>query len=120
MCVLNLLSLSTVGLPTEVAATEATDAEVDTVIEGLRGERADFKVAERPAQKSDYVKLSYEGSVDGIAITDLAPEKQIYGKVPQTWEEVAGANEGVLPGLGKELVGVKAGDKKTVAITFPG
>ena len=42
-----------IGLPTEIASTEATDAEVDTVIEGLRGERADFKVAERPAHKSD-------------------------------------------------------------------
>jgi trigger factor len=108
-----------VGLPTEIASTEATDAEVDTVIEGLRGERADFKVAERPAQKSDYVKLSYEGSIDGQAITDLAPDKQIYGKVPQTWEEVEGANEGVIPGLGKEIVGVKTGDKKTVTIAFP-
>ena len=108
-----------VGLPTEIAGTEATDAEVDTVIEGLRGERADFKVAERPAQKSDYVKLSYEGTVDGKAITELAPEKQIYGKVPQTWEEVEGANDGVLPGLGKALAGVKTGDKKDIAITFP-
>jgi len=108
-----------VGLPTEIAGTEATDAEVDTVIEGLRGERADFKVAERPAQKSDYVKLSYEGTVDGKAITELAPEKQIYGKVPQTWEEVEGANDGVLPGLGKALAGVKTGDKQDIAITFP-
>jgi trigger factor len=108
-----------VGLPTEIASTEATDAEVDTVIDGLRGERADFKVAERPAQKSDYVKLSYEGSIDGQPIIDLAPDKQIYGKVPQTWEEVEGANEGVIPGLGKEIVGVKTGDKKTVTITFP-
>ena len=84
-----------VGLPTEIAGTEATDAEVDTVIEGLRGERADFKVAERPAQKSDYVKLSYEGTVDGKAITELAPEKQIYGKVPHmleiNWAPVVGA-----------------------------
>ena len=108
-----------VGLPTEIASTEASDTEVDAVIDGLRGERADFKVAERPAQKSDYVKLSYEGSVDGTPIADLAPEKQIYGKVPQTWEEVEGANEGVLPGLGKQLVGVKAGDKPTITITFP-
>ena len=108
-----------VGLPTEIGGTEATDAEVDTVIEGLRGERADFKVAERPAQKSDYVKLSYEGNVDGKAIAELAPEKQIYGKVPQTWEEVEGTNEGVLPGLGKALAGVKTGDKKDITITFP-
>ncbi len=106
-------------LPTEVAPTESTDAEVDNIIEGLRGERAEFKVAERPAVKTDYVKLAYEGSLDGKPITDLAPDKQIYGKVPQTWEEVEGANEGVIPGLGKHLAGLKAGDKKTVEIAFP-
>ncbi len=108
-----------VGIPTEVASTESTDEEVDKVIEGLRAERAEFKIAERPAQKSDYVKLAYEGTVDGKPIIELVPDKQIYGKVPQTWEEVEGANEGVIPGLGKELAGLKPGDKKTVAINFP-
>lgn len=107
------------GLPTEVASTDSTDAEVDQVIEGLRGERAEFKVAERPAAKGDYVKLSYEGRVDGKPIADLAPDKQIYAAVPQTWEEVEGANEGVIPGLGKQLAGLKAGDRKDAAVTFP-
>lgn len=108
-----------VGLPTEVASTESTDAEVDAVIEGMRSERAEFKVAERAAQKSDYVKLAYEGTVEGKPIVELVPDKQIYGKVPQTWEEVEGAQEGVIPGLGKQLAGLKPGDKQTVTINFP-
>ncbi|MDB6169341.1 MAG: trigger factor, partial [Verrucomicrobia bacterium] len=107
------------GLPTEIMATDSSDADVDGVIEGLRAERAEFKVADRPAAKGDYVKLAYEGSVDGKPIADLAADKQIYAKVPQTWEEVEGANEGVIPGLGKHLAGVKAGDRKPVEITFP-
>ena len=108
-----------VGLPTEVAPIDPTDAEVEAVIEGMRAERAEFKVADRPAVKSDYVKLAYEGTIDGKPITDLAPDKQIYGKVPQTWEEVEGANEGVIPGLGLQLAGLKPGDKKDVPVTFP-
>ncbi len=107
------------GLPTQIDSAAPTDVEVDNVIQGLRSERADFKVADRPAQKSDYVKLAYEGTVEGKPIAEIAPEKQIYAKVPQTWEEVEGANEGVIPGLGQQLAGVKPGDKKTVAITFP-
>ncbi len=106
-------------LSTEVVSTEATDAEVAQVIDGIRSERADFKVAERASQKGDYVKLSYEGSVDGQAIADLAADKQVYGKVPQTWEEVEGEQEGLLPGLNKQVGGLKTGDKKTVEITFP-
>lgn len=107
------------NLPTTVAPTEATDAEVEQVLEGMRAERADFKVAERAGQKGDYVKLAYEGTVDGQPILELAPDKQIYGKVPQTWEEVEGANEGLIPGLGAQIGGLKAGDKKEVTITFP-
>jgi trigger factor len=106
------------GLPTEVQPVEPTEAEVDTVIASLRNERADFKVAARAAQKGDYVKLAYEGRVDGKPILELAPDKQIYGKVPQTWEEVEG-QEGVIPGLGAQLTGVTAGDKKDVTVTFP-
>jgi trigger factor len=107
------------GLATEAQPTEATDAEIAQVIERLRAERADFKPAARPAQKGDFVKLSYAGSLDGKPIAEIAPEQQLYGKVPQTWEEVEGAQEGHLPGLGRQLAGVSAGDKKDIAIVFP-
>ncbi len=108
-----------VDLPTEIAPTESTDQEVENVIQGLRSEGADFKPAERPAQKGDYVKLAYEGTIDGKPVADLVPDKQLYGKVPQTWEEVEGSNEGVLPSLGAQLAGVQLNDKKTVTINFP-
>jgi trigger factor len=107
------------GLPTEIAPVEPGDAAVDAMIDGLRSERAEFKVSTAPAKKGDYVKLAYEGSIDGKPVAELVPDKQIYGKVPQTWEEVEGEHEGVIPGLGKHLAGVKGGDKKTVEINFP-
>ena len=91
------------GLPTTIAPTDPSEAEVDALIEGLRNERADFKVADRPAQKGDYVKLAYHGSVDGRPIAEIAPGKQVYGDVPQTWEEVEGADGGLIPGLGAAL-----------------
>jgi trigger factor len=107
------------GLATVVSSTAASDEEVDKVIEGLRSERAEFKMADRAAQKGDYVKLSYEGTIDGKPVADLVPDKQIYGKVPQTWEEVEGENEGVIPGLGRQLAGLKTGEKKSVSVEFP-
>ena len=107
------------NLPTEVIRIDATDDEVEKVIEGLRSEKASFKPVERSSQKGDYVKLAYEGTIDGRPIAELAPDKQLYGKVPLTWEEVEGSNDGVIPGLGKQLAGLKAGEKKTVPIMFP-
>src|SRR5690606_12975196 len=107
------------GLPTQVEPTTVSDEEIDRVIENMRAERADFRVAERAAQKGDYVKLAYEGKVGDQPILEIAPDKQIYGKVPQTWEEVEGEQEGLIPGLGKQLAGLKAGDTKDITITFP-
>ena len=108
-----------VGLPTQIAPVDPTEAEIDSVIQALRSEGADFKAAERAAVKGDYVKLSYEGALDGRKIAEIAGEKQLYAKVPQTWEEVEGSNEGIIPGLGKHLAGAAKGDKKTVSIVFP-
>ncbi|MDI1249891.1 MAG: trigger factor [Lacunisphaera sp.] len=107
------------GLATEVQPVEPTDAEVDTVIEGLRAERADFKVAERAAAKGDYVRFGYTGTLDGKPLTELVADKAIYAAAPQTWEEVEGTNEGLLPGMSKQIAGLKTGDKKDVGITFP-
>lgn len=107
------------GLPVTVTTTEPTEAEVTAGIDALRSERADFKVAERPSQKGDYVKISYTGTVDGAPALDLVPDKQIYASVPQTWEEVEGEHEGLIPGLGKQLAGLSVGDKKDLSVSFP-
>ncbi len=106
------------GLQTEVAAVEVTDADVDTAIEGMRAERADFKVVERASAKGDYVKLSYEGKIGEQAVAELVPDRAIFGKAPQTWEEVEG-NEGLIPGLGQQIGGLSKGDKKDVTVAFP-
>jgi trigger factor len=107
------------GIPTKIEPVDPTDTEVDSIIQALRSEGADFKAAERASAKGDYVKLSYEGSVDGKSIAEIAGDKQLYAKVPQTWEEVEGANEGIIPGLGKHVGGLSKGDKRDVTIQFP-
>ena len=108
-----------IGLETEVQPVEPTDAEVDASIEGLRAERADFKVADRAAAKGDYVLFGYTGTLDGKPLAEVAGDKAIYASAPQTWEEVEGANDGLLPGMSKQIAGLKAGEKKDVTITFP-
>lgn len=106
------------GLSTEIGSVDVTDAEVDAAVEGMRAERADFKVVERASQKADYVKLAYEGKIGEQAVAELVPDRTIFGKAPQTWEEVEG-NEGLIPGLGQQIAGLAKGDKKDVQISFP-
>ncbi len=107
------------GIETTVQPTEPTAAEIDAVVEGLRSERADFKAVDRAAQKGDYVRFGYEGTLDGKPLTEIVGDKPLYAKAPQTWEEVEGENEGLLPGMGKHLAGLKAGDKKSITLNFP-
>lgn len=107
------------GIETQIEPTEPTEAEIDGVIEGLRGERADFKVAERPAAKGDYVRFGYTGTLDGKPLDEVVGDKKIYAAAPQTWEEVEGANEGLLPGVSKQLTGLKSGDKQSIDVAFP-
>jgi trigger factor len=106
-------------LPTGIAPVNPTDAEIDAAINRIRSESAKFEVSQGPAKKGDYIKLSYEGSLDGAPLAGIVGDKQIYAKAPTTWEEVEGENEGVIPGLGKHLADVKPGDKKTVTATYP-
>jgi len=107
------------GLELEIQPTEPNAEEIDRVIEGLRAERADFKVAERAAAKGDYVRFGYTGTLAGKPLAEIVGDKAIYAAAPQTWEEVEGANEGLLPGVSTQIAGLKAGDKKTIEVAFP-
>ncbi|MBL4575226.1 MAG: trigger factor [Opitutaceae bacterium] len=106
------------GLKLEQPSVEVKAEEVDEIVESLRKEKAEFTTVERASQDGDYLKFSLEGTIDGKAIVEIAPDKPIYGKMPQTWEEV-GTSEGLIPGLAKELGGLAVGDKKDIEIEFP-
>ncbi len=107
------------GLSVKSEPTEADDAEIDKMFNQVLSQRAEFNAVEKAAEKGDYVRCSYEGSIEGQAITELAPDAPMYGKQNKTWEE-AGAEEA--PGVRAVidgLIGMSAGDKKEVEMEFP-
>jgi trigger factor len=106
------------GIELEGLSEEVSDAEVDEAIENVRKERAEFSPVEREAQKGDYVKFSHEGTIDGKPISEIVEDKPVYAKMPQTWEEI-GSDQGLIPGLGDQLEGLKTGDKKDLEVEFP-
>ncbi|MDQ8180103.1 trigger factor [Pelagicoccus sp. SDUM812005] len=105
-------------LPVTGISEEVSDADVEETIDRIRSERAEFAPVEREAAKGDYVKFSHEGTIDGQPISEIAPEKPVYAKMPQTWEEI-GSEHGLIPGLGDGLEGLKTGDKKEIEVEFP-
>ncbi len=103
--------------------TEATAEEIDALIQRLRSERADFQLKTTPAEKGDYVKISYEGFLeDGTTpLTELgAPLPPLYTGQKNTWEEAAPPAEVpcVRP-ISDGLIGAEAGQEKTFTYTFP-
>lgn len=106
------------GLRAKVEAAEVADEEIDQMVENIRRERAEFKPVERASQDGDYVKFSLEGTVDGTPIIELAPDRPIFGKMPQTWEEV-GSDDSLIPGLAKQLGGLSKDETREVEIDFP-
>lgn len=107
----------------EVAKSDVvvSDDEVAKTVENLRSQRAEFNKVEKAAEKGDYVKLSYEATIDGKPLAEVVPDAALYGKQTGTWEE-AGADEtfgATVKEIVAALVGAKAGDKKELSVTFP-
>ncbi|HBM85186.1 MAG TPA: trigger factor, partial [Opitutae bacterium] len=78
------------GLKVSVESTEATAEDVDKMFEQLLSQRAEFNVAEKAAEKGDYVRCSYEGKIGDELVADLVPDAPMFGTQKVTWEE-AGA-----------------------------
>lgn len=111
------------GIAVKAPAAEVGDQEVDQAIDNIRGQRADFVEVERPAEQGDYVKLSYQGTIDGQPVRDLLPEDSthgFWGSTENGWEEAGTdmARQYGIPEIVDGLVGKSAGDTFEVEHTF--
>ena len=91
-------------------AVDISDTDVDAMITNLRKQRATWNVVERAAQHNDQVSIDFEGTVeDGKPFTGNKGEKM----------PIVLGSGSMVPGFEEQLVGVSAGEEKTVEVTFP-
>ena len=107
------------GLKVTNAPTEASDEEVAKMLDQILGQRAEYNVAEKAAEKGDYVQCAYEGKIDTEIVADLVPEAPIYGTQANTWEEAGNEDAPGVRAIVDGLVGMKAGETKEVTMEFP-
>jgi trigger factor len=107
----------TIRLPYELE--EVTEEDVDRVINDLRERQAILEPVERPAQEGDmvYIRLSgarkqAEEDKDPILVKDRPLPVVVEA------EGVENSSEWPFPGFSRELIGLSAGDEKTVAHVF--
>ena len=97
---------------------EVKDQDINAEIEKILIMHAKYKIVDRPAQKKDYAKISYQGKINNISIHELVKERPIFGTQKNTWEEVGSNTSTPLKVLTDGLIGMKAGDKKKFTQIF--
>jgi trigger factor len=107
------------NIPVELPSTTVNEADVDTAIERLRDQTADFvDVGDRELAMGDYAVLDFTGAIDGVAISEIVPEasKNLHGG-KKFWLHLAPEN--FLPKFCEQIVGMKAGETRSVQVEFP-
>ena len=102
----------------QLPETKVYDAEVDTALERLRDQSADFVDApERGLQMGDFAVIDFEGSIDGKLMSEIAPQasKNLHGG-NKFWLHLAADN--FLPKFCDQLVGQKRDETRKITIAF--
>jgi trigger factor len=105
------------GLPVRRELRVVTDADVDRALNLLREQRLSYKTVERPLQAGDIAVVNYTGTCEGKPITDIAPTAKGLTEQKAFWVEAK--PNSFIPGFADQLIGAKAGDKRTVNVDFP-
>ena len=86
-----------------------SDDDVTGMIEMLRKQRRELKIAERAAQNGDVLDINFEGFIDGEAFE---------GGKAENYELELGSNS-FIAGFEDGLVGASEGDDVVVNVKFP-
>ena len=105
------------NLPAKREARTVTDEDIERALNVLREQQTQFNKVERAVQTGDIAVINYTGTCEGKPITDIAPAARGLTEQKGFWVEV-GSNS-FIPGFGDQLLGAKAGDKRTVTVDFP-
>ena len=99
------------GIKLERLTVEADDTAIDAQLATLAGSQKNYDDAPNgyKAAKGDLVVMDYLGKVDGEPFDG--------GKGEGMSVEIGSGR--LIPGFEDQLVGVKAGDEKTIQVTFP-
>ncbi|ACP25171.1 trigger factor [Sinorhizobium fredii NGR234] len=97
------------GIKVTREVVEIAEDEVNEQILRIAESARTYESKKGKAANGDRVTIDYLGKVDGVAFD---------GGKDEDAELVLGSNR-FIPGFEEQLVGVKAGDEKTITVTFP-
>ncbi len=97
------------GFEVEKLVAEVTDADVDNIIEVFRKQQGTWDAVERAAASGDKVNIDYVGTRDG---------EEFSGGTASGSDLELGSGR-MIPGFEDGIAGMKAGEEKTLQLSFP-
>lgn len=97
------------GVKLERLVPKIQETDIDEVINNIRKQRAEKTEVERAAANGDYVKIDFEGFIDG---------EPFEGGSAKDFELALGAGR-MIEGFESGLVGASAGEEREVTCRFP-
>ena len=88
---------------------DVSDEMIEAELERMRESFATLETVERPAENGDHVVIDYLGTIDGEPFEGGEGRDQLL--------ELGSGR--LIPGFEEQLIGVVAGDQRTVEVTFP-
>ena len=105
------------GIAVPATQHEVTAEEYEKAINGMRDRFADFlDVADRGIQAGDFAVISFDSTCDGKPLLETAPAAKNLAARKSFWLLIQ--DDAYLPSFGKQLLGLKPGDKKDVEVVF--
>jgi trigger factor len=104
---IEVADFSTISVEKPVA--EVTGADIDDMIDTLRNQQAKYEEASKAAELGDQVVIDFRGTRNGEAFE---------GGSAEGTSLVLGSNR-MIPGFEEGIVGMSAGESRTLALTFP-
>ena len=93
----------------EQLQAEVTEEDVDGIIEVFRQQQGGWETVERPAQEGDKVNIDYTGTRDGEPFDGGSAEGS----------DLELGSGRMIPGFEDGIVGMQAGEEKTLQLSFP-
>jgi len=97
------------GASVKRTTAQIEESDIDAMIEQLRKQQSKMVAVERASQNGDQVTIDFKGLLDGEAFA---------GGTAQGHKLVLGSNS-MIPGFEDGIVGMSAGEEKTIDVTFP-
>ncbi|WP_455466660.1 trigger factor [Bartonella sp. B39] len=91
----------------EIAAIH--EQEIDDQVKRVLSSTRDYSLKDGPSEEGDRITIDYLGKLEGVPFE---------GGADNDAQLILGSKQ-FIPGFEEQLVGVKAGDKKTISVKFP-